>query len=44
MKVVVAGAGIAGLAVAIALGRAGHEVEVAERAESPGEVGAGLAI
>lgn len=44
MRVLIAGAGIAGVAAAIALGRAGHEVEVLERSESPGEVGAGLAI
>lgn len=39
-----AGAGIGGLAAAIAIGRAGHEVEVLERAPVPAEVGAGLAI
>jgi 2-polyprenyl-6-methoxyphenol hydroxylase-like FAD-dependent oxidoreductase len=44
VKVVVAGAGIGGLATAIALGRAGHEVEVVERAAVLGEVGAGVAL
>ena len=44
MRVLIAGAGIAGLAAAIALGRSGHEVEVLERSDFPGEVGAGLAI
>lgn len=44
MKVIVAGAGIGGLACAIALHRRGHEVEVLEQASGPSEVGAGLAI
>jgi 2-polyprenyl-6-methoxyphenol hydroxylase-like FAD-dependent oxidoreductase len=44
MKVVIAGAGIGGLATAIAIGRAGHEVEVLERAPVLGEVGAGVAL
>lgn len=44
MRVLIAGAGIAGLAAAIAFGRTGHEVEVLERAGSPGEAGSGLAI
>jgi 2-polyprenyl-6-methoxyphenol hydroxylase-like FAD-dependent oxidoreductase len=44
VKVVVAGAGIGGLATAIAIRRAGHEVEVLERALLLEEVGAGLAI
>jgi 2-polyprenyl-6-methoxyphenol hydroxylase-like FAD-dependent oxidoreductase len=44
MKVVIAGAGIGGLATAIAIGRAGHEVEVLERAPVLGEIGAGVAL
>lgn len=44
MKVLIAGGGIAGLAAAIAVRQAGHEVEVLERTTSPSEVGAGLAI
>jgi 2-polyprenyl-6-methoxyphenol hydroxylase-like FAD-dependent oxidoreductase len=44
MKVLVAGAGIGGLAAAIAIRRAGHEVEVLERSPVLEEVGAGLAI
>lgn len=41
-EVAVVGAGIAGLAAALALARAGREVLVIERAETLGEVGAGL--
>jgi 2-polyprenyl-6-methoxyphenol hydroxylase-like FAD-dependent oxidoreductase len=44
LRAVVAGGGIAGLASAVALRRAGWEVTVLERAQVPGEVGAGLAI
>jgi 2-polyprenyl-6-methoxyphenol hydroxylase-like FAD-dependent oxidoreductase len=44
VKVLVAGAGIGGLAAAIAIRRAGHEVEVLERAPVLREVGAGVAI
>lgn len=39
---IVAGAGIGGLAIALALARHGVEVQVWERAEQLGEVGAGL--
>ena len=42
--VTIAGAGIAGVATAIAAKRAGFDVEVLERAETLYEVGAGLAI
>ncbi|MBE1532127.1 FAD-dependent monooxygenase [Actinomadura algeriensis] len=41
---IVVGAGIAGLASAVSLARAGWTVAVLERAEAFGEVGAGLAI
>lgn len=44
MKALVVGAGIGGLASAIALQRAGVEVEVFERAPEPGEVGAGISL
>ena len=44
VKVVVAGAGIAGLASAIAIRQAGHDVEVIERSPVLEDVGAGLAI
>jgi 2-polyprenyl-6-methoxyphenol hydroxylase-like FAD-dependent oxidoreductase len=44
MKVVIAGAGIGGLATAIAIGRAGHEVVVLERSPVLGEIGAGVAL
>ena len=43
-RAVVAGGGIAGLASAVALARAGWSVTVLERAAVLGEVGAGLAI
>ncbi|HVV09961.1 FAD-dependent monooxygenase [Amycolatopsis sp.] len=42
MRIIVVGAGIGGLTTALALLRAGHEVEVVERAAGFGEVGAGL--
>ena len=38
------GAGTAGLATAALLARAGHHIEVLERAPSPGPVGAGLLL
>jgi salicylate hydroxylase len=44
LSVIVAGAGIGGLAVALGLLRAGHRVRVFERARRLGEVGAGLTI
>jgi len=40
LKVLVAGAGIAGLAVAIALGQQGHEVHIFEERAFSSEVGA----
>ena len=44
LRVLVAGAGIGGLAVAVALRRTGHDVHVVEQAERLAPVGAGLAI
>jgi 2-polyprenyl-6-methoxyphenol hydroxylase-like FAD-dependent oxidoreductase len=44
MKAIVIGAGIGGLAAAIALVRAGHRVRVFERTRELAEVGAGLAL
>ncbi len=44
MRVIVAGAGIGGLAAALALARVGAEVLVLERAGSLGEAGAGLQL
>lgn len=44
MTAIVAGGGIAGLASAVALARAGWAVTVLERAPAFGEVGAGLAV
>lgn len=44
MNVVVVGAGIGGLAAAVALSRAGHEVVVCERARELREVGAGVQL
>ncbi len=43
-QAVVVGAGIGGLASALALIRAGWQVRVLERAEVPGEVGAGITL
>ena len=44
MKVVIAGGGIGGFSAAIALCKAGFEVEVVERAAALQEVGAGLQL
>src|SRR5215212_3620940 len=44
LRAVVVGAGIGGLATAVALGRAGVEVRVLERAPQLTEVGAGLSL
>lgn len=44
MRIIVVGAGIGGLAAALALARAKFEVEVVERAGVLGEVGAGLQL
>lgn len=41
-RIIVAGAGIGGLAAALALARAGHKVTVYEQAPELGEVGAGI--
>ncbi len=43
-RIAVAGAGIGGLAAAIALARAGHSVAVFERSPAPTEAGAGLQL
>ena len=44
MRIGIVGAGTAGLAAAALLARAGHAVEVLERAPDPGPVGAGLLL
>ena len=44
LQIVVAGGGVAGLAAAAALGRAGHAVTVLEQAPALTEVGAGLQL
>jgi salicylate hydroxylase len=44
MKALIAGAGIGGLAAALALNQAGFEVEVFERSRALGEVGAGVQV
>jgi salicylate hydroxylase len=44
MRILIAGAGIGGLAAALALLRDGHEVAIYEQAEKLGEVGAGVQI
>ncbi len=42
LKIVIAGAGLGGMAAAIALRRAGHAVEIVEKAPALGVVGAGI--
>lgn len=44
MRIAIIGAGIGGTSAAIALRRAGHEVELYERAPEPREVGAGISL
>ena len=44
MKVAIAGAGIGGLTLAALLHRAGHDVEMVEKAGAFGEIGAGIQI
>ena len=44
MRVIVVGAGIGGLATAVALGRRGHEVRLVERAPRFEAIGAGLLV
>lgn len=44
LKVIISGAGIGGLATAIALARRGHKVTAFEQVQELGEVGAGLQI
>ncbi|ESZ87567.1 MAG: salicylate 1-monooxygenase [Blastomonas sp. CACIA14H2] len=44
MRILIAGAGIAGLAAALALARKGHSVQVIEQAAALEEVGAGLQL
>lgn len=44
MRILIAGAGIAGLAAALALARKGHDVQLIEQAEALEEVGAGLQL
>ena len=44
MRIVIAGAGIAGLAAALALARQGHDIVLLEQADALREVGAGLQL
>jgi len=44
MRILIAGAGIAGLAAALALARKGHDVRIIEQAPALEEVGAGLQL
>ncbi len=43
-KIIIAGAGLGGLAAAISLSQAGHDVEIYEQAAQLGEVGAGIQL
>ena len=43
-KIIVAGAGLGGLAAASCLMKAGHDVEIYEQAQQLGEIGAGIQI
>src|SRR5262245_64073065 len=43
-KILIAGAGLGGLAAASSLMKAGHDVEIYEQAPQLGEVGAGIQI
>jgi 2-polyprenyl-6-methoxyphenol hydroxylase-like FAD-dependent oxidoreductase len=43
-RAVVVGGGIGGLAAGIALGRAGWDVTILERDDTPGEIGAGISL
>ncbi len=42
MRAVIIGAGVGGLVAALALRRAGHQVEVFEQAQGLREIGAGI--
>lgn len=44
LKVIIVGAGIAGLSVALGLNKAGHEVLILERVHEIAEVGAGIQV
>ena len=44
MDILIAGAGIAGISSAIALGLSGHRVRIFERVQQMGEVGAGIQV
>lgn len=44
LKVIIVGAGIAGLTVALGLKKAGHEVLILERVHEISEVGAGIQV